>query len=342
MHRAILKATLGHVLWPSFTTQIASRYIRSRRGLILNFHFIGNSPLRGVLHSLFLSQEEFGRILDFVVSELSPLSPMEFAHRLSENTLPPRATLITFDDGIRDTVAIAGHELRKRNLTAFWFVCPGLIDAGRTIPSLDLLECCIEAQPGTYLMTYADRTIEFTISDQHSRVLAYQLVWPTLLRIPSWLQKGFLQFFRSRLGLSTTAFPFPLASWDELRILSECGMYIGNHTLLHSTIVADGIEQFKCDVETAYNRLRSELPQPHRIFSYPYGRAIDASESARKCLMQCNTQYAFVTQGGIASNDDDDNLNLRREDASYSLGATKLAPLLALLRSPWTARQVQT
>ena len=40
----------------------------------------------------------------------------------------------------------------------------------------------------------------------------------------------------------------------------------------------------------------------------------------------------FVTQGGIACADKTGLLNLRREEAAYSAGAVKLAPLLATLR----------
>jgi hypothetical protein len=44
------------------------------------------------------------------------------------------------------------------------------------------------------------------------------------------------------------------------------------------------------------------------------------------------TAYGFVTQGGIASAFKTGPLNLRREQASYSASAVKLAPLLATLR----------
>lgn len=332
MYRTTLKATLGHALWPSLTTRIA-RHFRNGRGLILTFHYIGDTPLPGVLDSLFLPEDEFAKILDFIAGELEPLPPLQFVRHLSENTLPPRATLITFDDCTRETVMAAGRELQKRDLAAFWFACPGLIDAGTTIPSLDLLQCCMEAQPGAYTIEFDERAIELTISDLKSRALAHKKLWPLLFQTASRLQVGFLQTLRNALGLSRTSSWFQLANWDELRVLSGCGMYIGNHTYLHSTVVADGIEQFKCDLETAYTRLQSEVPQSHRIFCYPYGRRIDATRSTRDCLKHLNTEYAFVTQGGIASKQDGDYLNLRREDASYSLEATKLAPVLALVRS---------
>ena len=102
-----LKSLLGTALWP-FPTSIATRCLLGRhQGLVLTFHYIGNPVLRGVGEDLFIALPEFRRILDFVSARLTPLGPAEFFERMTAGTLPRRATLLTFDDCLHDTVAQA-------------------------------------------------------------------------------------------------------------------------------------------------------------------------------------------------------------------------------------------
>ena len=123
-----------------------------------------------------------------------------------------------------------------------------------------------------------------------------------------------------------------LASWDRLEQLHAAGMLVGNHTMFHSTVQADGLDQFTADVDHAYGALETRFGSSRRVFCYPYGRTVDATPATTASLRSLRTAYGFVTQGGIASLGKGGPLNLRREEAAYSAGAVKLAPLLATLR----------
>ncbi len=109
-------------------------------------------------------------------------------------------------------------------------------------------------------------------------------------------------------------------------------MLVGNHTMFHSTVNADGIEQFTADVDAAYEALEARFGSSPRVFCYPYGRTVDATAATTSRLRRMRTAWGFVTQGGSACASRTGPLNLRREQASYSAGAVKLAPLLATLR----------
>jgi peptidoglycan/xylan/chitin deacetylase (PgdA/CDA1 family) len=312
--RPHLKSLLGSALWP-FPTSLASRcLIRKDQGLVLTFHYIGSPVLRGVAEDLFISLREFRRVLDFIAARLHPLSPSIFLKRLNEGTLPERATLITFDDCLHDTVVQAMPELTRRGLTAAFFCSPGLIGAGRTIPSLELMSIC-------------------AASDRPQPATEYARLWPELLRCPSTEHPKLLQRLRQEFDVEG---PVPLnlrlARWNTLAELDAAGMLVGNHTMLHSTITADGPAQFEADVALAYDILEQRIGPRPRVFCYPYGRKADQGQGAEEILRKLGTEFAFVTQGGIANPRRSGVLNLHREDASYSVSATKLAPLLAFLR----------
>jgi peptidoglycan/xylan/chitin deacetylase (PgdA/CDA1 family) len=312
--RPHLKSLLGTALWP-FPTSLATRcFIRKDQGLVLTFHYIGTPVLRGVAEDLFIPIREFRRVLDFIASRLNPLSPGEFLGRLNEGTLPERATLITFDDCLHETVVQALPELTKRGLTACFFCSPGLMAADRTVPSLELMSICASAR-------------------RPDPVADYQRLWPELLRCPSSGHTALLQRMRQDFGVDgSVPLNLRLARWNTLAALDAVGMLVGNHTMFHSTITADGPGQFEADVAGAYDAIERRLGRRPRVFCYPYGRRVDQSQAAEDILRRLGTDFAFVTQGGIASPRRSGLLNLHREDASYTASATKLAPLLAFLR----------
>jgi peptidoglycan/xylan/chitin deacetylase (PgdA/CDA1 family) len=331
-----LKSFLGTALWP-FPTSLATRCLLGRhQGLVLTFHYIGSPVLRGVGDDLFLPTREFRRVLDFVAARLAPLGPAEFFDRMTEGTLPRRATLLTFDDCLHETVARALPEFEKRGLQGCFFACPGLIAANRTVPSLELMWVCRNARPGVYRIRSGPGGGEpaaLQIADHESRVAAYRRLWPELLRCPSRSHSALLAAMREDFRLPG-ALPrrLRLANWSMLEELEQNGMLVGNHTMLHSTVSADGIGQFETDVALAYDLIERRLGRRTRVFCYPYGRKADHAQGTEGILRQLGTDFAFVTQGGIASPRRGGCLNLRREDASYSVHATKLAPLLAFLR----------
>jgi peptidoglycan/xylan/chitin deacetylase (PgdA/CDA1 family) len=334
--RMHLKSLLGTALWP-FPTSLATQCLIGRhQGLVLTFHYIGSPVLRGVGDDLFVPLAEFRRILDFVAARLTPLGPAEFFDRMTAGTLPKRATLLTFDDCLHDTVAHALPEFAKRGLQGCFFACPGLIAADRTVPSLELMWICANARPGIYRVRTAPGggpPMGVTIGAHESRVAAYRRLWPELLRCPSRAHSALLADMRDDFRLPG-ALPrrLRLANWSTLANLHEHGMLVGNHTMLHSTVTADGIRQFETEVALAYDLLERRLGRSTRVFCYPYGRRVDQEQGTEGVLQRLETDFAFVTQGGIASPLRGGCLNLHREDASYSVQATKLAPLLAFLR----------
>jgi peptidoglycan/xylan/chitin deacetylase (PgdA/CDA1 family) len=323
---------LGAVLWPLLTSRVAARRIRGEQGLILTFHYVGTPILKGLSEDLFLPPHEFARILDFVTSELFPLEPIEFLERLQCGNLPAKATLLTFDDCTREAVTDVLPELEQRGLKACFFACPGLIEDRRTIPSLELMNLCVHAPRGRYSQGNS-RGSMIEISDSDSRRNAFRELWPLVLQAKSEDHACLLASFRRSFCLDTIqTVHYPLATWHELAQLVRAGMLVGNHTMLHSTASADGISRFRLDVEKAYKALEEKLPRQRRVFSYPYGRPADALDETTRCLQDTDTEYAFVTQGGAARPKRSGLLRLHREDASYCLGAAKLAPLLALTR----------
>jgi peptidoglycan/xylan/chitin deacetylase (PgdA/CDA1 family) len=334
--RAAAKQALGTILWPFATRFVSRRWIGGGQGLILMFHYIGRPIVHSAGADLFLERTEFAKILDFVASSLCSLEPLEFLSRLRKGTLPPGATLLTFDDCTASVVDESLPELVARGLKACFFANPGLMDAGRTVPCLELMSACARCPEGRFELPLPGQPVCF-IGGGASRAAAYNALWPSVIACPSRRQPDLLASLRQALGapadhVDEKPDETRLASWAALERLVAAGMLVANHTPFHSTANADGVDEFIEDVADGYAIFESHFPSPARIFCYPYGRAVDATPDTARGLRSLGTDYAFVTQGGIARSGEDGLLKLRREGAVYSQGSTKLAPLLAFIR----------
>src|SRR5258708_4397213 len=119
--RAAAKQAFGNMLWPFPTRFVSRRWIGGGQGVHLMFHYIGKAILNGAGTDLFLERAEFSKILDFAASSLRPLEPLEFLSSLKKGTLPPGATLLTFDDCTASAVDVSLPELVERDLKACFF-----------------------------------------------------------------------------------------------------------------------------------------------------------------------------------------------------------------------------
>lgn len=330
--RQISKHSLGQALWPLAGKPVSRLFLRRERGLILMFNYIGEPIVRGVSEDLFLTLPEFRATLDFVQRSLCPLDPETFLALLEQEKLPRGATLLTFDDCAGKMVDEGLPELLARGLKACFFANPGLMDAGRTVPALELMDLCHSVSKGHYELHLPDLT-SIEISDAASRATAYRRMWPKILRTPSRQQASLFDTIRREFGVHGCVSPeAQLTDWEGLHKVRASGMLVGNHTMFHSSVDADGIEQFTADIETAYRDLEKRFGPSRRMFCYPYGRDIDATPATTESLRRLETAYGFLTQGGVACARKTGLLNLRREEASYSAGAVKLTPLLATIR----------
>lgn len=339
--RGLLKRSAGALLWP-LAGRGAARRSGGRRGLILMFHYVGAAILPGAHDFLFLSPPAYESILDFVVAHLHPLPPAEFFQRMQAGDLPPRATLLTFDDGTLDNVTAALPPLAARGLSACFFVSPGLIAAGRSVPSLDLADQVQRAAAGDYTFDPAAflgrpaSPLRLHLGDAASRAAAFRgQLLPLLLAAPSWQHPAFLAALAELLHAPAGLHPsYPLADWTQLAALIEAGNLVGSHTLWHSTLAADGPDRFAADLAASLAEIAARFPAQPRIFCFPYGRPQDAPPAVAQLLAAAGVDFALVVQGGMADLAAQGPYFLRREAVNYSAAALKLSALRAWLAAP--------
>jgi peptidoglycan/xylan/chitin deacetylase (PgdA/CDA1 family) len=87
-------------------------------------------------------------------------------------------------------------------------------------------------------------------------------------------------------------------TWDMVREMREGGMEIGGHTVTHPVLARETPDRQRQEIDDCAKRLREELDQPMRSFSYPNGTPWSFDDHTRKALRERGVQLAFSFYGG--------------------------------------------
>jgi peptidoglycan/xylan/chitin deacetylase (PgdA/CDA1 family) len=202
---------------------------------------------------------------------------------------------LTFDDGLRNNVDVAYPILRKLGLTATFFVCPGLIEAGSWLWNHEARERLrsLDAHGLVELTARIGAPIDG---------VEPVIEWMKTLKIAE--RRRVEQVIRD----STPDFKpsaaqreeFDLASWKELRELDPKTVTIGSHTMSHPILTS--LDDAETEAETRDSRfaLEQRLDREVSIFCYPNGDLNDAVlASARRYYRSAVTTERGRLQGEV-------------------------------------------
>ena len=210
--------------------------------------------------------------------------------------------VLTFDDGLRNNYTNVYPVLRRLRLPAVFYVCPGLIGAGK------------------WLWNHEARARLRTLPDAERGALAARLGAPgsKVEAIVEWMKRlqlsrrtlvedalraatdGFCPSARQRLA-------YDLMSWEELGELDPELITIGSHGLTHAILTGLEPEALQREVQESRSQLERRLGRSVEHFCYPDG-AID--DPVVDCVRQ-HYRSAVTTAPGFAGSGDDRHL-LRR------------------------------
>jgi peptidoglycan/xylan/chitin deacetylase (PgdA/CDA1 family) len=249
-----------------------TRAVRRGGPVVLCYHRVGDptgSPYDRAAWDA--TPEEFDEQLAFLAENFEVVGP--------DAELRRGRVLITFDDGYRDNHDVAWPLLRRHGLTATFFVTTGFIDDGR--PAWwDQIAWSVRSRGGT---------------DEEIRAQ--------------------LERYKQLPGDETAAFLAELATapmpqdvwmtWDHVRALRDGGMTIGGHSVTHPVLSRLTPREQQAEIEHCGERLRQELGQPMRWFSYPVGLRDAFDEHTRAALRAAGVERAFSLYGAGRGDDYD-------------------------------------
>jgi peptidoglycan/xylan/chitin deacetylase (PgdA/CDA1 family) len=225
----------------------------------------------------------------------------EALEKLANDTLPPRATCITFDDGYANNYTNALPILSANNLSATFFIASGYLDGGRmwndsVIESIRILQS-----------TDLDLTnLGLGIFDISTPEKKAQASLEILLHLKHLLPEIRAQYTGYITSLVKELPEDLMLTSDQLVKLHESGMEIGGHTVSHPILAKLSPDAVLQEVSDNKKHLEQLLNTTLRFFAYPNGKPDrDYLPDQVLLIKECNYLAAISTQVGLADKQND-------------------------------------
>jgi peptidoglycan/xylan/chitin deacetylase (PgdA/CDA1 family) len=170
---------------------------------------------------------------------------------------------LTFDDGLLSNVEVAYPLLRKLQLPATFFICPGLIEHGR------------------WQWTHEVQRRLGWLEAQERSALARKLRAPADIEaFVAWMKRLDIAARRAAedaLCRDTPDFmrtwadheEYDVANWDELHQLDPELITIGSHSLSHPVLPSLGPAEMEAEIAESRRLIETRLQRPAEFFAYP-------------------------------------------------------------------------
>lgn len=232
----------------------AVHHMRNRDTLsVLMFHRViapGADAWAGANPLFTLSTGFFVRLLKFIKRHYNPVGlEAVAAARRGEKDLPPRALLISFDDGWADNVEFAAPLLKQAGLPAVFFVATGAVKSGEAFWQEKLYAGA--ATSGRYdgpreIMQLVSQASALTQDARDAIVADHELT-------------------------DATALPQMMTPDDVARLSQDPLFDFGTHGVSHTPFTE--IEDPQGELERSWSDLSSWCSPSVRSLSFPHGRS---------------------------------------------------------------------
>jgi peptidoglycan/xylan/chitin deacetylase (PgdA/CDA1 family) len=292
--------------------RLASRF--AGQGVaILIYHSVMNDPAcaQMTLGDIVHSTDVFRRQMELIASHFRPVSLEDvFLFLIGRKNLPPRAVVVTFDDGYADNYQVANEILNPLGIPGVFYVTVDCIDRQR-LPWPSFLRYAFLTSNMERWPDAEGKAWPLTSNEQRAR--AFYRAAEQASRLSGKAQEDFIRSVERQLETD----PIPpgqrfMMTWDELRGLVRTGHVVGSHTLTHPNMAHIAESDVRTELSGSKQKLERELATPIVHFAYPcpalqphwLARTVSASREA-------GYQTAVTTSKGLVRKHDDP-LSLRR------------------------------
>jgi peptidoglycan/xylan/chitin deacetylase (PgdA/CDA1 family) len=256
------------------------------------------------------------------VTNVVPLAA-SLADLAAGRPLPPRAVAITFDDGYRDNLTLAAPLLRELELPATCFLVPGFLERTTRAWWEELASAVATARSPK--ITW--RELPYHLRTPAERAATYRALSDRLKEHDRAARDTAVD---ELTGLLDPAQDYSVdehfMDWDEARLLSE-HMEIGSHSLHHSILAQESVEQQVADLGSARTQLQDRLGVDAPVLAYPNGTAADYTASTMSAASRAGYSHAVTTLRGLNAACTP-RFEVRRTVMSPDRGVTDLRKLL--------------
>lgn len=303
----VVSSLLKSVVYPCLAR---AGYFRSRQreGLaVITYHGVVPANFQRIdpgLDGSLVTAETFRRQLRLLKSNYKVISPEEMLTWCrKERELPPRAVLITCDDGLQNNVGEMLPILQDEGLQCLFFVTGA---SASEVPGMlwyqELLWLLLRAPSGKFQLDSDELHISAVLDSPDDRRTLWGSMIRRLSRIDADSREHFLRAAHEHFGIERADSPlrrnFCLMTRIDLKTLVAGGMTIGAHTLTHPVLSEQPQQLALIEIVRSRALLESALGQKIWAFAYPFGQTDSVSPQTISMVEEAGFTAAFMNVDG--------------------------------------------
>jgi peptidoglycan/xylan/chitin deacetylase (PgdA/CDA1 family) len=309
----IVSPFLKRVLYPSLSAAGVFHRTSAPGLAVLTYHGVlpsGHETFDPALDGNLVTPEALRRQLRLLKANYNVIAPEDaLAWRLHGGDLPPRAVLLTCDDGLLNNLTDMLPVLQQEGVRCLFFVTGASAGEERTtLWYEELLLLLLRAPEGRFEIASGPVVIRGELGAAKRRRALWWNSVKELSQVDATARSSLLSKLRSRFGLGSSlcldeSVPaslrrFGLLTAAELRQLAAGGMTIGAHTLSHPVLSEAPPALARAEVGDCRARLEAVLQQQIWAFAYPFGDAQSVTAQVLAMPKEYGYKAAFVNFGG--------------------------------------------
>ncbi len=281
LKRAVYPA-LHHSGALNWLQPLAGYTVVNYHGVVPADHFEKDPFLDGNL----VQPQTFRKQLQFLKSRYHLIDPEEFRSFIEQGkTLPPRAILLTCDDGLLNTVTDMLPILQSEAATCLFLVTTASCGDD---PGMLWYEELFHLMRNRPLDELAAKLPNENIAQANSHE-NFQTRWWSIVRRASKFgaepRAAWMRLVRTHCGPTQASSEkrWRLLNLQELKQLSNMGMSIGAHTRTHPVLSLCDDEEARREISESKIEIERALGQPVWAFAYPFGNP--STMGGRECRL---------------------------------------------------------
>lgn len=292
------------------------RFLNRQKLLVVMYHGVTETDYRPPIWTQ-LPVSSFRQQLDYLRSRYTFISLSEFLAGIrGERTLPERAALLTFDDGLKNNFTVAFPILQKFSIPAAIFLTADYIGTDRFLwvdELYGLLRDALDEEKNLHVVRELAGEV---LASARALDRLYRHIVEKMKRMEAeererWLVRLGYGAHRGRKRFTED---FGFLSWEDVKAMEasglvEFGVHTANHTILSH--LADC--ELEKEVGGAKHRIEEMLNRNMTAFCYPNGIPnLDFLAEHRDYLKSYGFQCAFSTLSGLHSVKKSDHFVIKR------------------------------
>jgi peptidoglycan/xylan/chitin deacetylase (PgdA/CDA1 family) len=309
----IVSPFLKRVLYPALSITGVFRRTSARGLAVVTYHGVlpqGYETVDAALDGNLISVGALRRQLRLLKAHYAVISPGDaLAWRAGRGELPPRAVLLTCDDGLMNCLTDMLPVLHEEKMNCLFFVTGASAeDCRQMLWYEELFLLFLRAPAGHFEVSSEGVLIQGELGLRQQRRAIWWSAVKRLSQVDAGIRSRFLRAARMQFGLhAERSFDegnpaacrrFGLLTATELRELAAAGMTIGAHTLSHPMLSQLAPELAYAEISESRLRLESVLKKRVWAFAYPFGDPQSVTPQVLAMTQKAGYEAAFLNFGG--------------------------------------------